>query len=156
MADASNLDVAEIVVRRSTRYQQMTADERRTADSRFADFMDEEIDIAAIDNYEVEDDEDRTYQHAEESDAETEGYVELNEDTDDEEEENDGQETNESYYIGKDGTQWSKKEPPTSRTRYHNVVDFRSRKPGPTGNIHDPYTIMRSIMTEEIIHLVLR
>lgn len=163
MADASNLDVAEIVVRRSTRYQQMTADERRAADSRFADFMDEdmdeEIDIAAIDNYEVEDDEDRTYQPAEESDAETEGYVELNEDTDDdddEEEENDGQETNESYYIGKDGTQWSKKAPPTSRTRNHNVVDFTRKKPGPTGNIHDPYTIMRSIMTEEIIHLVLR
>ncbi|XP_067625689.1 acidic leucine-rich nuclear phosphoprotein 32-related protein-like [Eurosta solidaginis] len=96
MADASNLDVAEMVVRRSRRYQQMTADERRAVDSRFADFMDEdmdeETDIAAIDNYEVEDDEDRTYQPAEESDAKTEGYVELNEDTaddDDEEEEND-------------------------------------------------------------------
>lgn len=31
--------------------------------------MDEEIDIAAIDNYEVEGDEDRTYQPATESDA---------------------------------------------------------------------------------------
>lgn len=137
------MDVAGIVVRRSTRYQQMTADERRAADSIFAHFMDE----------------DRTYQPAEESDAETEGYVDLNEDTDDdddEEEENNGQETNESCYIGKDGTQWSKKAPPTSHTSNHNVVVFTRKKQGPPGNIHDPYTIMSSIMTEEIIHLVLR
>lgn len=39
--------------------------------------MDEEIDIAAIDNYEVEGDEDRTYQPATESDAETEGKVTI-------------------------------------------------------------------------------
>ena len=78
MADESNLDVAEIVVRLSTRYQQMAADKRRAADSRFADFMDEDID-----NYiEVKDDEDRTYQH-----AETEGYVKLKEDTDDDDDE---------------------------------------------------------------------
>ena len=72
------LNFTNIVVRRSRRYQQMTANERRAADSRFADFMDEDID-----NYiEVKDDEDRTYQH-----AETEGYVKLKEDTDDDDDE---------------------------------------------------------------------
>ena len=69
------LNFTNIVVRRSRRYQQMTANERRAADSSFADFMDEDMD-EEIDNYEVEDedDEDRTYQYAEESDAETEEY----------------------------------------------------------------------------------
>ena len=44
MADTSNVDIAEMVVRRSTRYQQMSSDERRVADMRFADFLDGEMD----------------------------------------------------------------------------------------------------------------
>lgn len=56
------MDVAEIVVRRSRRYQQMTADERSVADSRFADVMDEDMDEEiGIDNYPFEDDEPSTY-----------------------------------------------------------------------------------------------
>ena len=52
MADASNVDIAEMVVRRSTLYQPMSADERRAVDMKFAGFldeeMDEEVDIAAL------------------------------------------------------------------------------------------------------------
>ena len=149
-ADASNVDITEMVVRRSTRYQQMSADERRAGDMRFADFMDEEVDIAALGN-EAEDDDDCTYQPAEESDAETGGYVEINEDIDDDddkEEENDAPETNENYYIAKDGPQWCKEASPTSRTRAHNLIDSTRREPGPSGTVHDPYTIFRSIISD--------
>lgn len=162
MADESNLDIAEMVVRRSTRYQQMSADERRAVDIRFADYMDEEmddeVDVSAL-GHEGEVDNDCTYQPAEESDAETEGHVDINEDIDDdddEEEENDAAQTSENYYISKDGTQWCKKAPPTSRIRVHNVVDFTRRKPGPSGTVHDPYTIFRSIISEDIAYIITR
>lgn len=163
-----NLDIAEIVVRRSTRYQQMSEDERRAVDDRFADFMSAEMsddDEGAIPAFGLEgaDDDDFTYQanfHVDDSDAETEPHIDINEDIsdddDDEEEETDAQQTSDNYFISKDGTKWTKNAPPTSRTRAHNVVDYTRRNPGPVGTTYDPFTIFRSLITEDMAYIIIR
>lgn len=163
MAD-SNLDVAEMVIRHSTRYQQMTQEERRVIDNRIAEFMnDEESDNDEDDvafDVEVEDNDDLTYQpnlDVDESDAETEPHVEINEELDEDDEDEletapATTETSDSYFTSKNGTKWSKVEPPNTRIRAHNVVDYTRRKPGPVKDTYDPYTIFRTFITEVYYH----
>lgn len=158
----SDWDITDMVLRNTSRYQQMTEEERRIIDSRFASFLDEDNDDYVGVEIEGDDTADMVGDPGDATDVEDEAHVEINvatdEDDDDYEEVADqpGVVGDSTYFYSKNGTKWHKDPPPCSRIRSHNIFNYGRKKPGPVNNAHDPLTILRSLITEDIAYVIIR
>lgn len=166
---ASDWDIADMVLRNSSRYQRMSEEEKRIVDSRFASFLDEEnddYDGAQIEG-DTEGDIDMADRRGDASDVEEDAHVEINVDTDEDDDDEEllfheeGEDQPRvvddlTYFYSKNGIKWDKDPPASSRIRAHNIFNSGRQKPGPVNNSHDPLTIFRSLITEDMAYIIMR